>query len=140
MPSKPKTQRRQTTEAERQLIWSYHEDGRSYGWISERVQIDYSTIASLIQRMRKRPLVSRWKDLPCSGAPRKLDTRAERALIRATIKDTKTPLAILGTPSKSGKQLSKNTVRKYLKEHNKHRCRPRKKPFIRAVTRKKRLK
>jgi Transposase len=89
--------------------------------------------------MRKLPTESRWKDLPCSRAPRKLNSRAERALIRATVKETKTPLAILGTPSKSGKLLHKNTVRKYLKEHNKHRRRPRKKPYMRAVTRKKQV-
>jgi len=43
-PSKPKSQRRETTESDRRLIWSYHEDGRSYGWISERLEINYSTV------------------------------------------------------------------------------------------------
>jgi transposase len=86
MPSKPKTQRRETTESDRRQIWSYHEDGRSYRWISERLEFSYSTVASLVQRLRKRPLESRWQDLPRSGAPRKLDLRAERALIRATVK------------------------------------------------------
>jgi Transposase len=90
--------------------------------------------------MRKRPSEFCWISLPRSGAPRKLNRRAERALIRATIKDTKAPLAILRTPSKSGKALHKNTVRKYLKEHNKHCRRPRKKPYIRLVTRRKRFK
>ena len=140
MPSKPKTQRWETTEAERRLIWNYHKDGRSYGWISERVKRDYSTIASLVQRMKKRPSEFRFINLSRSRAPRKLDVRAERALVRATIKNTKTPLAILGTPSKSGKALHKNTVRKYLKEYNKHRRRPRKKPYMKPVTRKKRVK
>jgi hypothetical protein len=90
--------------------------------------------------MRKRPSEFRLISLPCSGAPRKLNIRAERALIQATIKDTKAPLAILRTPSKSGKALYKNTVCKYLKEHNKHRRRPRKKPYMKLVTRKKQVK
>jgi hypothetical protein len=124
MPSKPKTPRWETTEAERRLIWSYHEDGKSYGWISERTTVPYGTVASLIQRMKTRPLKSRWQDLPRSGAPPKIDTRAERSLIRATIKDTRAPLAILGTPSKSGALFHRNTVRKYLKKHGKARRRP----------------
>ena len=77
MPSKPKTQRRETTEAERRLIWSYHQDGRSYGWISERTKISYGTIASLIPRIRERPLESHWHDLPRPRAPLKIDIRAE---------------------------------------------------------------
>jgi hypothetical protein len=43
-------------------------------------------------------------------------------------------------PSKSGKALYKNTVCKYLKEHNKHRCCPRKKLYMRLVTRRKQVK
>jgi transposase len=140
MPPKRKSQRRETTESDRRLIWSYYNDGRSYGWISERLKINYSTVASLVQRMKKRPLESRWQDLPRPGAPWKLDVRAERALIRAIIKDTKAPLAVLGTPSKTGKQLHRNTVRKYLKEHNKHRRCPRKKPYMLAITKRKRVK
>jgi transposase len=65
-----------------------------------------------------------------TGKPPKLTVKAEQRLLRAAANDTRANLAALGTPSKSGKKLSRTTVRKTLKKYGKARRRACKKPYL----------
>jgi len=67
---------------------------------------------------------------PGLGVRKKTSTRDDRALLRAANADTKATLYALATPSKSGYQLGRNTVRKILKTAGKAKRKPRKKPFL----------
>jgi transposase len=130
MPRKPKTSRRETTPVERAAIWAHHCNGLTYSQIVEATGHVKSTIASIIQRIKKSTKTDKFSNAKRSGAPRRVDPRGERALLRHADQNTRDPLAVLGTPSKSGKQLSRMTVRKILKRNGKARRRARKKPYL----------
>jgi ribulose 1,5-bisphosphate synthetase/thiazole synthase len=123
MPSKPKTSRRETTPVERAMIWAHHCDRLTYSQIVEATGHIKSTIATIIQRIKKSTKTDKFSNSKRSGAPWKVNPRGERALVRHADQNTKDSLAILGTPSKSGKQLSRMSVRKILKRNNKARRR-----------------
>src|SRR5205807_2596573 len=89
-----------------------------------------STVSSIIQRIKTTTGQDKFTSKPRQGAPRKVDLRGERKLLRYAAENTKDPLAVLGTPSKSGAQLSRITVRKILKRNGKARRRARKKPYL----------
>jgi hypothetical protein len=67
---------------------------------------------------------------PDQDAQKKTSERDDRVLLRAANNDTKATLYALATPSKSGHQLSRNTVRKILKAAGKAKRKPQKKPFL----------
>jgi hypothetical protein len=71
-----------------------------------------------------------FKSKPRSGAPQKLDFRAARKLVRDTVKEPRTSLKSLGTPSKSGKYLHHRTVAILLKSFGRAKRRLYKKPFL----------
>lgn len=53
-------------------------------------------------------------------------------------RDTRMTLKALSTPSKSGKRIHFHTVSRYLKRNGKNKRRPRKKPFLNLIHKKKR--
>jgi transposase len=130
MPSKPKTQRRETTPEERAIVWAHYLDGLTYSEIKAKTGHPKPTIQSIIKRLKARSGSDKFKSLPRPGASRKVDSKGEKALLRHTDKNTKDLLTVLGTPSKSGKQLHQGTVRKILKRNRKARQQARKKPYL----------
>jgi hypothetical protein len=60
-------------------------------------------------------------------------------LVRYVVANPRVPLKVLATPSKSGKKLNRNTVRKILKAYGKAKRVPRKKPWLRGENMKRRL-
>lgn len=105
---------RETTEAERVEILTWHQAGKSLCQIKAIVKKPQTTIYDIIKRAQERP------DNPVatakrSGRPPKLSATAERKLVRHATTHTQDTLAMLTIPSKSGSQFSKPTVRKVLK-------------------------
>ena len=105
MPSKPKSNRRETTPEERAIVWAHYLDGDSYSEIKAKTGHGKSTIQGIIERLKARTGQDRFKSKPRLGAGRKVDSRGERALLRHADKNTKDPLTVLRTPSKSRKQI-----------------------------------
>jgi hypothetical protein len=68
----------------------------------------------------------------------KLNLYQERALIRHADKNPKDSLFTLATLSKSGVKISRNLVRKILKKYSKAKRKPRKKPYVSSINKKKR--
>jgi transposase len=104
--------------------------GKSYSEIGRLEDLTKTTVATIIQRTKKRTGQDRFTNAPRCGAPKKLEVRGERRLLRAASNDTRATLAVLGTPSKSGKELSRKLVRKTLKKYGKARRRARRKPYL----------
>ena len=75
-----------------------------------------------------------------TGWPRKLGPRAERRLIRHMCQEPVSTLTDLATPSKSGHQLCRNTVRQYLAKNEYYAFRPRRKPHLTPRHKEERLK
>jgi transposase len=130
MPSKSKTSRRETTLAQRTEVWTWYKAGKSLSEIKRIVSLPRSTVWDIINRAKKATSTDKFLNKPRVGCPPKVTERAERRLLRAAWNDTPAPLAALATPSKSGIQLCRNTVRKILKRNGKSRRRPRKKPYL----------
>jgi transposase len=115
---------------ERAIIWAHYCDGLTYSQIVEATGYVKSTISSIIQRIKKSTKADKFSSAKQSGALRRVDLRGERALLQHADKNTRDPLAVLKTPSKSGKQLTQKTVQQILKHNGKARCRARKKPYL----------
>jgi predicted transcriptional regulator len=115
MPSKAITSRRETTIEKRADVWAWYKVGKTYSEIGRLTELTKPTVANIIQREKKRTGQDRFSNAPRPDKPPKLTPKAERRLLRAASKNTRATLAALSTPSKSGKQLSKTTVRKVLK-------------------------
>ena len=102
-----------------------------------KIKIPRSTISSFLichARSGNSTLISK----PRSGRPRKITPRGERALVRTAISEPRITLKALGSPSKSGKQLNHHMVAKVLKRHGKAKRRPRRKPYLSVLHKKKR--
>jgi transposase len=125
----PKTNRRETTPAERASVWTRYCSGYSVPEIVALERHDRSTIRGIIQH-REESGDSTFKSKSRSGRPKKTTSRDDRALLRAANRDTKATLYALATPRKSGHQLGRNTVRKILKAAGKAKRKPCKKPFL----------
>jgi transposase len=104
--------------------------GKSYSEIGRLEDLTKTTVATIIQRTKKRTGQDRFTNAPRCGAPKKLKVRGERRLLRAASNDTRATLAVLGTPSKSGKELSRKLVRKTLKKYSKAQRHARRKPYL----------
>ena len=129
MPSEPKTARREHSSETIAVVLALRGLGKSHGEIGRHMNLARTTVTTLLHRADRQPDgPSHSKKRP--GRPNKLDTRARRALIRHIEKNSHDNLLCLATPSKSGKKLHKNTVRKYLKKAGYLRFRARKKPFL----------
>jgi transposase len=134
----PKTSRRELTSEQRARIWERYQCGNSISAIAARFKRPYSTISSLINRLKKQASLD-FRTKPRSGAPKKTTTRQDRALVRFANANPRVPLHALATPSKSGIKLGRNTVRKILKAYGKAKRVPRSKPWLRGENRKRRL-
>ena len=131
--------RRETTVDQRTEVWTYYLQGKSLTQIHLLTFIPKSTCSNIITRAKAKTGQDRFTNAKRTGAPKKVTIQAERRLIRAAGKDTKATLAALATPSKSGIQLCRSTVRTILKRNGKGRRRARKKPFLKEEHKKRRL-
>jgi transposase len=125
----PKSNRKETTPAQRAAVWTRYCSGYSIPEIIKLERHPRSTVRSIIQR-REQSHDSSFESKRRSGRPKKTTPRDDRALLRAANRDTKAILYALATPSKSTCQLCRTTVRKILKAAGKAKRKPRKKPFL----------
>src|SRR5204862_8136761 len=107
--------------------------GKTYSEIGRLTDLTKPTVASMVQREKKKTDQNRFSNASRSSRPPKLTSKAERRLLRAASQDTRATLKALATPSKSGRQLPRTTVRKVLKKNGKARRRARRKPFLSKV-------
>jgi transposase len=120
--------RKETTSEERSAIIALHEAGHSYDAISILRSKPKSTVAGVIRCARNNP--APFASAPRSSHPRTLDSKQEEALIVYAEANTHDSLNALSTPSKSGKQICKNTARTVLKHHGLSRQKARRKPYL----------
>jgi hypothetical protein len=139
MVVKRKTSRRELSPEQRSEIWGRWSAGESIPSLIRRFKRPRSTITSLLQRTKIQP-VPTFKNKPRPGPKKKTTNRQDRALVRHANNNPRETLFALCTPSKSGKKLGRNTVRKVLKSYGKAKRRPRKKPWLRPENQTKRLK
>lgn len=118
-------------------IWTLSEEGYTPTQIATKTLTPRSTITTFLNRHTQSPTPG-FENQPGRGAMRKLTSRDERALLRVAGSDTRMTLKALATPSKSGQQLNHHTVAAILKRNGKAKRRPRKKPFLSELHRKKR--
>jgi len=118
-------------------IWTLHEEGYTPTQIHLKTGHPRSTVSSFLIRHALSPHAT-FQNKPGRGGTKKITLRGERELVRAALADPRMPLKALATPSKSGKQLNHHTVAKILKLHGVSKHRPRKKPFLTDLHRKKR--
>ena len=131
MCTHPRGRGQETTIAQRSAVWTRHLLGQKVPQIRDELGLPRSTIRSIIQRAQKSGAFT-FESAPRSGRPRITSTRDNRHLVRVANTDTKESLFALATPSKSGQQLGRNTVRKILKEAGKSKRKPRRKPYLKA--------
>ena len=134
---KPKTSRQELLLAQRALIVHQYRDGATIADIHHEFETPRSTIRSILDRYENYTGFE-FKNKPRCGVKPKLNLRQERALVRHADKYPRDTLFALATPSKSGVQIGRNLVRKVLRKHGKAKRRPRTKPYITSINRKKR--
>lgn len=132
MPSKPKTARRELSSEIVGGIIALQEGGQSYSEIAHQMKLARSTVTTIIHRVgRQRNASSPSKKR--TGRPPKLNDREKRAFVRHIDRNPHDNLAALATPSKSGHQLSRNTVRKYMRTAGFLRFKARRKTYLTVV-------
>ena len=139
MPSKPKGSRREYSSETISAIFELKKAGQSHNEIAHHFKIPKSSVTTIIHRK------ARQSEHPVQpnkrpGRPSKLDARAQRAIIRHVEKFPHDNLHALSTPSKSGYNISRTTIRKYLKVSGYFRYKARRKPFLSSKHKAARLK
>jgi len=132
-----KKKRKELPPATRSRIWTLHEEGYNPTQISAKTGAPRSTINSVIARQTFFPDPT-FETKPRSGRPNKISQRGARALVHTAITNPRMTLKALSTPSKSGKQIHYHTVAIVLKAFGKAKRKPRKKPFLSELYKKKR--
>lgn len=138
MDRSPRKPNSDLSENKRSWIWGLHKRGMTPTEIWKETGIPRTTISSFISRHTKSGSTS-FASKPGRGTKPKLNERAERQLVRIALTEPKMTLEALGSPSKSGQKLGRHAVSKYLKKHGKAKRRPRKKPYLSPLHKKKRL-
>ena len=129
MPSKPVTARRRLASEIHASILALREAGQTYGEIARQMKLSRSTVTTIVHRAtRQRNASPAFKKR--MGRPSKLNDREKRAFIRHIELNPTDNLTAFATPSKSGHQLSRNTVRKYMKFAGFFRFKARKKSYL----------
>jgi hypothetical protein len=105
--------------------------------ISKKKKTPRTTITSFLKRQAS-ATTDTFQSLPRSGANKKITPRGERALLRIASSQPRMTLKALSILPKSGKKLNHHTVAIILKSFGKAKRRPRKKPFLSPLHKKKR--
>jgi transposase len=133
-----KTSRQELSPETRACIWERYECGHSVIAISKHFKVPRSTCSSLINRLKLQTTLN-FHSKARSGVLKKTTKQHKRALVRYAIANPRCSIRLLGTPSKLGNKLGKNTVRAILKAHGKAKRVPRKKPWLHPENVKRRL-
>jgi Transposase len=133
----PKGSRKELTKSQKSRIWTLHEEGYTPTEIWRKTKIPRPTCDSFIRRQCISPNPT-FENKPRSSCPKKITTQGARALVRTACQDTRMTLKALATPSKSSEKLNHHTVAIVLKSFGKAKRRPRKKPFLSPLHKKKR--
>jgi transposase len=133
----PKKPRKELTKAQKSRIWTLYEEGYNPTEIWHKTKIPRTTCSSFITRQSISP-DPKFENKPRSGRPKKITAQGARALVRTACQDTRLTLKALATPSKSGRKFNHHIVAIILKSFRKAKRRPRKKPFLSPLHKKKR--
>jgi hypothetical protein len=133
-----KTSRRELSPETRAHIWERYECRHSVTAISKHFKVPRSTYSSLINRLKLQTTLDFYSKAR-SGVLKKTTKWHKRALVHYAVANPRCSIKLLGTPSKSGIKLGKNTVRVILKTHGKAKRVPRKKPWLYPENIKRRL-
>ena len=129
MPSKPKGSRREYSSETISVILELKKSGQSHREIAHHLEIPKSSVTTILHRE------ARQSDDPPEPSKRpcrlpKLDSRAQRAIIRHVEKFPHDNLYTLSTPFKSDYTISRKTIRRYLKAIGFFRFKAKKKLFL----------
>jgi transposase len=139
MARTPKTSRREHSAIKIKMIYKLTDLGYSLSEVARETDVPKSTVHRILQQRIANE--NRIGSPPKRrGRPCKLDRRAERMLLRHVAQNPFETMAALCSPSKSGHQLSKKTVRKYLAKNEVYTFKPRRKPFLSEKHKRDRLK
>jgi hypothetical protein len=133
----PKTARKELTTAQKSRIWTLYKEGNNPTQIWRKTTIPRTTCSLFITRQLITPDPT-FELKPKRGTPKKITERGTRALLRTASLNTRITLKALASPSKSGQYLNHYIVAIYLKSAGKAKRRPRKKPFLTPLYKKKR--
>lgn len=133
-----KVVRKETTVEMREVIVKLRKEGKSYAEIGKLTGKPRSTIQTIIRNAENRNATD---SLPRSGRPRKLSERDRRMVLHEINKNPKTSAVELNNMvyRTTGTIVNPETIRIMLREEGFKSRSPRKKPFISAVNREKRL-
>ena len=135
----PQKKRSELSQGERGQNWGHYLDGYSNTEISRKTGIPRTTIGSFIRRTIESGDIT-FKNKLRTRRLYKTNSRSERALLRTATNDIRMTLKSLATPLKLGYKLNHYTVAKILKRHRKVKRRPRKKPYLNNIYKRKRTK
>jgi len=139
MPAKPKTSRHEHSAEVLRLAFRLHDREYSCPQIAATLELPRSTVYRIIKdREKHQERIQTGSKRP--GRKPKLTKRAERLLLRHVNNNPRDTLVALSSPSKSGQQLHKSTVRRYLAKNERYCFKPRRKPFLSEKHRRDRLK
>lgn len=132
----PKT--KEISFAKREQVVQLHKGGKTFRQISKELKISLCAIHNILKKKKETGVVD---NKPRSGRPRKLTMRERRRVVKNALKNPKVSATMLAAniESVSGKVVTPQTVRNVLHDAGIKGRRPRKKPYISEVNRKKRL-
>lgn len=122
----------------RKIVIALHCEGKSLREIGKIVEKSFSTVRNIVNKYN---FSGRIKDFPKTGRPKKLSNRQVKLICRE-VKNKPSSSAVKiaeQISNESGNNVSASTVRRTLNSNGLHGRVPRKKPFISAVNKKKRL-
>nr|XP_042903079.1 uncharacterized protein LOC122270307 [Parasteatoda tepidariorum] len=122
----------------REKIICLRELGKSYRDIGKKLKLSFSTVRSIIKKVEE---TGSTKNKPRSGRPVKVNDRERRHVVKMALRNPTQSARNLANDfaSTSGKSVTPQTIRNVLHMSGLRGRRPRKKPFISEVNRKKRL-
>ena len=129
--------KKELSEDLRSRIVDAHKQGKGYKKISKQFQVPVATVQSIIKKYKDFHTV---KNLKGRGWKPKVRQRTARKLVRqATANPRVTSKALLDALSKSGTNISRQTLQRILHKEGLRGCKPRKSPLLTARHRKARV-
>ncbi|XP_067930744.1 uncharacterized protein [Watersipora subatra] len=129
---------RHLTEAKRAVIVHLYQESKSQREIAKEVKVAKSTVCNTIKRFGEQGDLQERKG---RGRKKTVRLRAERTLVRLSTRNRRLNSVELcrGLKESTGKDVCPSTVRRVLIRNGLKGCKPRKKPFLTEVHRKRRL-
>lgn len=129
---------KETTFEQRQLVIFHHANGKTIRKISEMLQITRSTVGNIVMRYKNEDRIDS-KDK--TGAPSKLTVREQRGIVMKIQRNPRlsAPKLVQDVKAAYNKDVSPATIRRVLHRSGYNGRTARKKPFVNAINRKRRL-